>query len=510
MKSSSTLKYLSVVEQFLAKAFPGQWNPFYSLGALCFYMFWIVTASGVYLFIFFETSIDGAYQSMEYITHDQWYAGGIARSLHRYASDAFAVFVTIHLFRELILKRFQGPRLFSWVSGVPLLWLMFASGIGGYWLVWDERAQYIALTTAEFFDWLNISTEPLAFGFAHPAVLSDRFFTLLFFLHIGIPLALLLGMFIHIKKISDSRSNPVRGLAVGMLLALLALSVVYPAESLGPADLSRSITQLTFDWFYLNPYPLINTWGPGPVWALLLAVTVLLIAVPFVFSGPKLIVAEVDPEFCNGCSWCFADCPYDAIIMKEHDYKAGHRQAVVIAENCVACGICAGACPSATPFKSINLFESGINLPDKKIRTMLDNTRDELIKLTGKERYVVFGCDHGTDIEQFANDNTMVIRMPCIGQLPPSYIDFLVRKEHIEHVLLTGCGEGNCFHRLGNELMEQRVNRLRTPQIKYDSVRDKTSVLWSGLAGEQLVAEKLTALKRIGELSEKQPGAADA
>jgi len=496
MNRPSILNILARVENLLSKAFPGDWNPFYSLGALCFYMFWIVTVSGVYLFIFFETSIDGAYQSMEYITHEQWYAGGIVRSLHRYASDAFAIFVTIHLLRELILKRFQGPRIFSWVSGVPLLWLMFASGIGGYWLVWDERAQYIAITTAEFFDWLSIATEPLAFGFSHPEVLSDRFFTLLFFLHIGIPLALLLGMFIHIKKVSDSRSNPVRGLAVGMFLALLVLSVIHPAESLGPADLSRSITELTFDWFYLNPYPLINIWGPGPVWGLLVGVSTLMVLIPFIFKGEKLVIAAVDPDFCNGCSWCFADCPYDAIIMKEHESKPGHRQAVVIPDNCVACGICAGACPSATPFKSINLFHSGINLPDKKIRTLLDDTREEVLALSGKEKFVIFGCDHGTDLDEFSDDSTLVIKLPCIGQLPPSYIDFLVRREHIEQVLLTGCGEGNCYHRFGNELMEQRVDRLRNPHVKYNSVRRKTSVVWSGIGGEKQVGEKLRQLRQ--------------
>ncbi len=132
MNSRSTLKVLTAAELLLNKAFPTSWNPLYSLGALCFYMFWIVSISGLYLFIFFQTSIDGAWHSMEYISNDQWYAGGIMRSLHRYASDALVVFVTLHLFRELIMKRFQGGRTFSWVSGIPLLWLMFDFGTRWY------------------------------------------------------------------------------------------------------------------------------------------------------------------------------------------------------------------------------------------------------------------------------------------------------------------------------------------------------------------------------------------
>ena len=116
------------------------------------------------------------------------------------------------------MDRYSGVRWFSWVSGIPLLWLLFASAIGGYWLVWDQQAQYIAIMTAEWFDWLPIMVDPMASNFLNESTLSDRFFSLLVFLHIGIPLALLLGMFIHIKRITGARSNPARGLAAGTLL----------------------------------------------------------------------------------------------------------------------------------------------------------------------------------------------------------------------------------------------------------------------------------------------------
>ena len=221
----------------------------------------------------------------------------------------------------------------------------------------------------------------------------------------------------------------------------------------------------------------------------------ILVLIPYVFPGRQPEIAEVDPEFCNGCGWCFADCPYEAISMKNHDYKPGLRQAVVLGNNCVSCGICAGACLSATPFKSINLFKSGINLPDRKIRTLLDNTRETVLELTGQEKTVIFGCDEGAELEEFADDSTMVVSLPCIGQLPPSYIDFLIRKEHIDNVLLTGCAEDNCFYRFGNDLMSQRVNRMRNPHIKHNGVRRKTAMVWSGLSGEQAVAEQLAEIK---------------
>ena len=44
---------------------PGFWaalNPLNYLGALTIYFFWIVLVSGIWLFIFFETSVVGAYR----------------------------------------------------------------------------------------------------------------------------------------------------------------------------------------------------------------------------------------------------------------------------------------------------------------------------------------------------------------------------------------------------------------------------------------------------------------
>ena len=88
-------------------AFGQRNNPFVSLGALGWYFYWIVAASGVYLYIFFDTGITNAYESVEYITHDQWYAAGVMRSLHRYASDALVLVVVLHIFREFALDRLR-------------------------------------------------------------------------------------------------------------------------------------------------------------------------------------------------------------------------------------------------------------------------------------------------------------------------------------------------------------------------------------------------------------------
>lgn len=496
----------NALDSLFSMAFTPAWNPLYQLGALSFFYFWIVAVTGVYLFIFFETSISGAYSSMEQITHGQWYIGGVMRSFHRYASAAMGVTVTLHLIREFAMDRYSGPRWFSWVSGVPLLWLLFASAIGGYWLVWDQQAQYIAIMTAEWFDWLPIIVDPMASNFLNESTLSDRFFSLLVFLHIGIPLSLLLGMFIHIKRITGARSNPAKGLAAGTLLAMLVLSLWRPALSQAPANLDFAVTEVGLDWIYLNTYPLINSWGPGYMWALLVGLSSALCLLPWLPSRrpEQTPVAVVDPENCNGCGWCLADCPYEAVSMKEHDYKKGHMQSVVDPDLCLSCGICAGACPSSSPFRHVDELTTGISIPGLHIKELLLLTEAKLAELetTGTPRIMMYGCDHGSVVEGMQSSSVAAISMPCSALVPPAFVDYVLRKNLADGVMISGCCEGDCFYRLGNDWMDERFSMERMPVLRERVPREQVRLRWLGAQGTSELAGEVTVFQQ--DLREKR------
>lgn len=471
------------VEAGFNLAFSEAWNPVYQLGALALFCYWIVAVSGVYLFIFFDTSILGAWDSMESITHEQWYLGGVMRSLHRYASDAMVVLVTLHVLREFALGRYRGVRWFSWFSGVPLLWLLFAAGIGGYWLVWDRHAQYIAVTTSEWIDWLPSFGDALARNFLSNETLSDRFFSFLVFLHIALPLFLLLGIFIHIKRMKLARINPARGLLIGTLVAFLALSFLKPAVSMDRADLATTVSVVDLDWFYLNMYPLLDSLGAGPVWGFLGALTGLLAALPWLLAEPESRTpqpAVVNPDNCNGCSWCFQDCPYEAITMMPHSYKPRLRQAVVNPDLCTACGICEGSCPSATPFRHVDELVSGIEIPDYPLDALRHQAEAELESLEGENNLMLFGCDHALNVDRLRTDGLGVVSLPCAGALPPSFADYMARKPGIAGVMITGCPTGDCFFRKGSEWTEQRFAGERMPHLRTRAGKEKVRIHWAG------------------------------
>jgi len=467
------------LEAFLGRFFPPAWNPLFHLGALGFFFFWIVAISGIYLYIFFDTGVSAAYQSVEQLTYDQWYAGGIMRSLHRYASDALVLVMVVHLVRELSLDRHRGARWFTWVTGVPILWFVIASGITGYWLVWDRLAQYVAVTTTEWLDQLPIFGEPIARNFLAPENLDDRFFTLMVFMHIAIPLLLLLVLWIHLQRVSRPKINPARGLALGMFLALLALSLVKPAVSQGPADLATVPAVIGLDWFYLAYYPLMESW-PGPAsWGMLGALTLILVVLPWLPPLKRAPPAVVDLANCNGCTRCAADCPYEAIqMMARSDGRPFAAEAVVDPDLCVRCGICAGACPTSMPFRRASALIPGIDLPQLSMATLRERIEAASAELLYGPRIMLLGCDHGIDVSRFRESRIAALSLPCIGELPPSYIDYVLSRNQADGVFLTGCAEGNCHHRFGIAWTRARLAGERDPYLRARVPRARLATLW--------------------------------
>lgn len=475
------LRGLQAIERCFDRAFGHAANPLRHLGALGFFLFWIVAASGIYLFIFFDTGIELAYRSVEALSERQPYAGGVLRSLHRYASDAFVVVVLLHLAKEFLHGRYAGFRWFSWLTGVPLVWFMFASGVTGYWLVWDRLAQFVAIATTEWFDWLVIFGEPLTRNFLLDESVNSRFFTLMVFLHIGIPLVLLAGMFVHIQRVNHADVLPARVLGWGMLAAMLVLAFVLPAVSLAPADLASVAPTQALDWFYLFAYPLLYAWSPAALWALAFVCTLLLAVLPFIARAQVTVPARVDPDNCNGCSRCFDDCPYGAVVMHELARGTpGLRQALVLPALCASCGICAGSCPSSTPFRSDGALVTGIDMPQLPVQAL--RARLDTALAGGKVRIIVFACDRVAAAQTFANADVAVIDLICVGQLPPSFIEYALR-HGADGIFINACAGGDCSFRLGERWLRERLTGAREPHLRASVPRQRVAVAGVG-AGE--------------------------
>lgn len=468
------------VERVLDRAFGADWNPLAQLGPLGWFLFWIVAGTGIYLFIFFDTGVTAAYGSVKWLSSDHWWHAGLARSLHRYASDLMVLIMFVHLLREFAMDRYRGTRWFSWVTGVPVIWFVYLSGITGYWLVWDQLAQYVALTTTELLDTLGIFGEPIARNFLTPEMLSDRFFTLMVFLHIAIPLLLLLMMWIHIQRITQARTRPPQGLAAITLVALVAGSLISPAPLQGPADMSTIPQRLGLDWFLLSLYPVIEAVPSGVIWGGVAVFTVGLFGIPWMPPKSCGRAAEVFLDHCNGCERCVADCPYNAITVEPRSDGAPFRVEVAVnPDRCVACGICMGACPSSSPFRRTGDLVTGIDLPDYPLADLRANVIQAAEALPGESgsgRVLTLACGHGAA----GSPAPGRVEMPCVAMAPPSLVDFIISRGLADGVCVAGCAGRDCFNRLGEKWTRQRFARERDPFLRARVPRERVLTVWAG------------------------------
>jgi NAD(P)H-flavin reductase/ferredoxin len=328
------------VEGLFNAAFGDRINPFYHLGAITFFLFWVVGASGLYLYIFFETGLSVAYSSVVALTENQWFAGGIMRSVHRYASDAMVLTMVLHMLRYFAFNLYHGFRWFSWITGVMLIWMVYATGINGYMLPWDQLAQFVTVTSFEWLDWLPSFGGTLMRNFIYSSAVGDRFFTLLSFMHLGLPLVVLMVMWIHVQRVPKARTTPPRPIVIGLLLTMLVLSLVLPVHSQGGiSNLAQAVTNVELDWFYLAIFPLLTEWPLGRVWALVVGGSLVLALLPWwpprfrrgAHTSHQVVVRGVD-----GASAEFSVREDETIL------DAGLREGLALPYECRngGCGLC--------------------------------------------------------------------------------------------------------------------------------------------------------------------------
>jgi CDP-4-dehydro-6-deoxyglucose reductase len=325
------------VEALFNRAFGDRLNPYYHLGALTFFLFWIVAGTGLYLFAFFDTSVTGAYESVERLTHKQWFAGGIVRSVHRYASDAMVVTMVIHMARYFAFDRLRGFRWFSWVTGVFLIWMVYVAGANGYMLPWDQLAQYVTTASFEWLDWIPMFRGTLIRNFIYDTGVSDRLFSLLVFVHIGVPLLTLLLMWVHVQRVPKATTTPPKPIAISVVVMLLVMAVLVPVVSQGgPAHMATVPSELKLDWLLLALYPLVHVWSPAATWTLVIGISALLLVQPWLVwqrgrGAGKNLQLTIHPDARQAGAR-----PGETIL------EAGLRAEIPLAYDCRSggCGVC--------------------------------------------------------------------------------------------------------------------------------------------------------------------------
>ena len=111
----------------------------FCLGGISFFLFLVLTITGVYLMFFYVPSVQRAYQDIQTIANSVAF-GTCMRNMHRWAAHLMVLTVFLHMIRVFYHGAYKPPREFNWVIGVSCCsapcWLSFT----GYLLPWDQIA----------------------------------------------------------------------------------------------------------------------------------------------------------------------------------------------------------------------------------------------------------------------------------------------------------------------------------------------------------------------------------
>ncbi len=116
----------------------------WGMGGITFYLFIVLTFTGVMLMFYYHPSKVQAFRDILYLEHDVPF-GKLLRNMHRWAAHLMIIAVWLHMFRVFLTGAYKRPREFNWCVGVILMVLTLLLSFTGY-LLPDDQLGFWAVT----------------------------------------------------------------------------------------------------------------------------------------------------------------------------------------------------------------------------------------------------------------------------------------------------------------------------------------------------------------------------
>ncbi|MDP1579661.1 MAG: cytochrome b N-terminal domain-containing protein [Candidatus Didemnitutus sp.] len=453
-------------DAWIERALPRDYNPLAQLGVLANAALLLATVSGIPLLFWYSASSHSAWSSLAEL--GPYSLGGIIRSVHRYSSDLAMLLILAHAVRTFFGRKFDGARWLAWASGIALIALVWFIGWTGYWLVWDVRAQWVALDSMKAVDVLPIFGEPMLRLFAADHSVPSLLFFVVFFLHMLLPLAIAGGLMLHLARLSRTKLLPDWRFSTWITVATIVAALVLPATNAAPAQMAIKPEAFTMDWWYLWPLQISARLSGGGVWLAALLTLGGLMSLPWWLGRRReraSYQATVNISRCFACTQCSQDCPFGAITMVTRtDGKPFPSQAQVDPDLCIGCGICVGSCDT-----------QGIGLAWFDARQVTKELQDYVVGEVAKGQppalaLVCTQMDGGWDFFKLAVWRARlpgyeVRPVPTSGWVEPKVIETLIAKG-ARAVLIVSSVSADPYVREGDRWLPMRLAGTREPEFR--------------------------------------------
>ena len=132
----------------------------YYLGSISFFLFVVLTLTGIALMFYYHPAVPDAYRDMKdliYVVSN----GVFLRNLHRLAAQAMVVAVFWHMFHVFYRGGYKPPHEFNWVIGVGLLLVTLFLSYTGYLLPWDQLAFWAITVGTNIISYVPVLGRPI-------------------------------------------------------------------------------------------------------------------------------------------------------------------------------------------------------------------------------------------------------------------------------------------------------------------------------------------------------------
>jgi quinol-cytochrome oxidoreductase complex cytochrome b subunit len=247
------------------------------LGLISFFLFVILTLTGVLLMFYYVPSTTQAYGRMLDLRSSVAF-GVILRNMHRWAAHAMVAVVFLHMCRVFFTGSYKPPREFNWLIGVALFLLTLLSSFTGYLLPWDQLAFWAITVGTSIAGYAPFIGKALKFMLLGDATVGQEALLRFYVLHVVVlPLVLTLFVAVHFWRIRKdgglAKAQEPEALPV---IEIAPVPEPVPAMAVAASTSAAPARRFSLQGLVRGPFVKVDKIDPDTV-----------------FSWPNLLIAEL-------------------------------------------------------------------------------------------------------------------------------------------------------------------------------------------------------------------------
>jgi len=173
----------------------------WGLGLMAFFLFLILSVTGVLLMFYYVPSTTQAYDRMLDLRGTVAF-GIFLRNMHRWAAHGMVAVVFLHMCRVFLTGAYKRPREFNWVLGVGLFLLTMFASFTGYLLPWDQLAFWAITVGTSIASYAPVFGKDVKFLLLGDASVGQEALLRFYVLHVAVlPLIMSVLVAVHFWRV---------------------------------------------------------------------------------------------------------------------------------------------------------------------------------------------------------------------------------------------------------------------------------------------------------------------